>query len=123
MQLGTEKFATALGDTDLTARQLVILQAVLANEGASQTAIVGITGVDRSTLAEIIRRLVGRRLIARKRSKQDARAYILTLTDAGRNAVKKAEPVLLDVEKDILAAIPAKERSALLGALKSIAVG
>ena len=65
----------------------MILKAIAANEGASQTAIVDLTGVDRSTLADVVKRLLQRRLLARKRSKADARAYQLTLTDDGRTAV------------------------------------
>ena len=121
MQIGTERFARELGDNDLTARQLVILKAIAANEGASQTAIVNLTGVDRSTLADVVKRLLQRRLLARKRSKADARAYQLTLTDDGRTAVAKAEPILRAVEKQLLAAIPAKQRADLLTMLDTLA--
>jgi MarR family transcriptional regulator, temperature-dependent positive regulator of motility len=40
----------------LTPRQLAVLTAVAANEGLSQTDLVQSTGVDRSTLADIVRR-------------------------------------------------------------------
>ena len=80
-----------------------------------------VTGVDRSTLADIVRRLVKRRLISRKRTKEDARAYALTLTDAGRRAIQEADPVLRAVEKEMLAAIPAKERAVWLNTLKAVA--
>jgi DNA-binding MarR family transcriptional regulator len=46
VQAGTDRFTRELGDAGLTARQLVVLKAILANEGASQTDIVGITGID-----------------------------------------------------------------------------
>ena len=121
IQAGTDRFAKALDGSDLTARQLVILKAIDANDSASQTAIVDVTGVDRSTLADIVRRLVKRRLISRKRTKEDARAYALTLTDAGRRAIQEADPVLRAVEKEMLAAIPAKERAVWLNTLKAVA--
>jgi len=122
VQVGTDRFAKGLGETGLTARQLVILKAIEANDGASQTAIVEITGVDRSTMADIARRLMKRHLISRKRTKEDARAYALALTDAGRRVVQQAEPVLRAVEKDMLAAIPVKERAAWLETLRAVAV-
>lgn len=121
IQVGTDRFAQALGDIDLTARQLVILKAIEVNGGASQIAIVEITGVDRSTMADIARRLLKRHLISRKRTKEDARAYALTLTDAGRRAIQEADPVLRAVEKEMLAAIPAKERAVWLNTLKAVA--
>ena len=68
VQVGTDRFATALGDNGLTARQLVILKAIAANDGASQTVLVDITGVDRSTLADMMKRLINHKLVARKRS-------------------------------------------------------
>ena len=66
-QIATERFSDALGDSDMTARQVQVLAAIEANEGASQTAIVNLTGIDRSTLADIMRRLSKHKLIARRR--------------------------------------------------------
>jgi MarR family transcriptional regulator, temperature-dependent positive regulator of motility len=121
VQVGTDRFAKELGDSGLTARQLVVLKTIVANDGASQTGVVDITGIDRSTLADIVQRLLKRRLISRKRTKEDARAYALTLTEEGRRAVAMAEPILRTVERDMLAVIPAKQRSEWLETLRTIA--
>ena len=64
-QAATERFAKAIGDSDLTPRQVAVLGIVAANEGVSQTGIVAASGIDRSTMADIVRRLVKRRLLAR----------------------------------------------------------
>ena len=66
---------------------LFVLLAIAENPGTSQTKLVEATGVDRSTLADVVRRLLVRRLVARKRTKEDARAYAVTLTDAGAEKV------------------------------------
>ena len=116
-QIGTESFVSAQGDSDITARQVQVLAAIEANEGSSQTAIVEITGVDRSTLADIVRRLQKNRLIERRRSKEDARAYVLKLSEAGREALASGKPALAAVEKNLLAALPAKDRSVLVDLL------
>ncbi len=116
-QIATESFAAALGESGITARQVQVLAAIEANEGSSQTQIVEVTGVDRSTLADIVRRLQKNRLIERRRSKDDARAYVLKLTDAGRQALASGKPALAAVEKDLLTALPAKDRSILLDLL------
>ena len=79
-QVAAERFAKAIGDTDVTPRQVAVLGIVATNEGVSQTGIVEASGIDRSTLADIVRRLVKRGLLARRRSKQDTRAYNVTLT-------------------------------------------
>ena len=121
VQVGTDRFARELGESGLTARQLVILKTIAVNEGASQTAIVDITGVDRSTMADIVQRLSKRRLISRQRTKEDARAYALAVTEAGQRAISAADPILRQVERDMLAAIPAKQRSDWLEMLKAVA--
>ena len=76
-------FTVIAGDGAATARQLAILRAIDANEGASQTDILEQTGIDRSTIADVISRLCRRKLTTRKRSRSDNRPYRLTLTESG----------------------------------------
>lgn len=119
-QIATEKFAAALGDSELTPRQVQVLSAIEAHEGASQTRIVELTGVDRSTLADIMRRLQKHKLIERRRSKADARAYVLKLSDTGRKALARGRPAIGDVEKHMLSVLPAAGRGELLAMLAKI---
>ncbi len=116
-QTAAERFAKALGDNDLTARQLIVLAAIGAQDGMSQTDIVAATGIDRSTLADIARRLLKRGLIARRRTKKDARAYAVSLTAAGRKDLASSMPILEGVEADLLAAMSVKRRADLIAAL------
>jgi DNA-binding MarR family transcriptional regulator len=67
-------FAMGMQANSLTARQLAVLMTVEDNEGLSQTGIVNRTGVDRSTLADIVRRLTRKGLLQRRRTKEDAHA-------------------------------------------------
>ena len=48
--------------------------------------------------------------------------YCLSLTDESRRALQQAEPVLRAVEKDMLAAIPAKERAEWMETLRAVAM-
>ena len=119
-QIATERFAHTVGDTELTSRQAQVLAAIEANEGLSQTRIVADTGIDRSTLADIIRRLQKRGLIERRRTKDDARAYAVKLTAAGRREVENGKPALASVEKALLSALAAKQRAELLSMLLTV---
>src|SRR5947207_143689 len=74
----------------LTPRQFAVLACVGDGDGLSQTDIVEETGVDRSTIAEIVRRMAKTGLLQRRRSKQDARAYVVRLTNTGHEALKAA---------------------------------
>ena len=83
-QTADELFTGAQGSDSLTPRQFAVLSAIAASDGLSQTQIVELTGVDRSTMADIVYRLKQKGLITRQRSKLDARAYSVRLSIAGR---------------------------------------
>ncbi|MFM1815468.1 MAG: hypothetical protein RLZ98_2163 [Pseudomonadota bacterium] len=121
-QCTDETFTQSAGDR-ITARQLVVLSAIHANPECNQTAIVSATGIDRSTVAEMIRRLEARNLIRRKRSKTDARAYVVTLTNQGHDLLATAAPHAADVDASVLDILGAKRRSELLRSLRQVIEG
>ena len=67
-------YAHEAGSTELTKQQFTLLAALEHNDGASQTALVEITGIDRSTLAEMVRRMLEKGLLSRERTEEDQRA-------------------------------------------------
>jgi DNA-binding MarR family transcriptional regulator len=88
-----ELFQDEIGEFDLTARQLAVLATVGEKEGLSQTGIVERTGIDRSTLVDIVRRLSKRGLLQRRRTREDARAYAVKLTSDGEKLLRKVGPL------------------------------
>jgi MarR family len=62
--------ALEIGELGLTPRQFAILQAVSAANGPSQTRAA--TGIDRSSIADLVRRLVTNGCLKRRRSKPPA---------------------------------------------------
>ena len=109
-QCAGDIFVGEIGETDLTPRQYAVLLTVSQNEGLSQTDLVEKTGVDRSTLADIVRRMLKKGLLQRRRTKEDARAYAVRLTEEGWRILQSCEPVVKRVEDRILEALPAKHR-------------
>jgi len=105
-QYAYDQFTQNLGGADLTPRQFIVLVAVNDAEGLSQTDLVNRTGIDRSTLADMVARMIDRGLLARKRTKEDARANSVRLTAAGRKALKATEPGAAEAEATLLALIP-----------------
>lgn len=97
------RHADALKDIGATPRQILVLEGIeqFATGHPSQTDLVNNTGMDRSTLADVVRRLVGRKLISRSRSKQDARTYQLQLTESGRSLLKQAKGAMKRVERSV----------------------
>lgn len=106
--------------TGLTPRQFLLLTAVANSQGSSQTDLVEATGMDRSTLADVIRRLETKRLVMRERRKTDARAYEVSLTVAGRKALSMAQPQVGKVENDVLALLPANRTQLFCDDLRRI---
>jgi DNA-binding MarR family transcriptional regulator len=118
MQEVDNLFRTRVGS--VTARQLAILIAIDANVGASQAALIAITGIDQATFSDVVRRLQRAGQVRRKRHPTDGRAYSLALTERGRKVARSAEPLARLVEKRILSALPARRRYRFLGALATI---
>ena len=105
---------------NLTPRQFAVLMTVASDEGASQTRLVNAIGVDRTTLGDIVRRLVRKGLLQRKRAREDARAYAVKLTDRGRRVLRTALPAARRVDQRVIGALPDKQREAFLTALASV---
>ena len=121
LQLALDIYAEETGTGALTQRQFAVLSAVMAKEGCTQSELVRATGIDRSTLAELVARLIGKDLLARERSTLDARANTVRLTDAGRTAVQEAAPKVAQADARILALMPGAKRDAFLKTLRDMA--
>ena len=119
-QCAGDIFHGEMQEADLTPRQFAVLLTVANNEGLSQTGLVERTGVDRSTLADIVRRLLKKGLLQRRRTREDARAYSVKLTEEGRKVVKSTDPVARRVDDRILDALPPKQREQFLDDLETI---
>ena len=119
-QCASDVFVMEMGESDLTPRQYAVLIAVSLNEGLSQTDLVELTGVDRSTLADIVRRMLKKGLLQRRRTKEDARAYAVKLTEEGWKALRASEPVVKRVDDRLLAVLPPKQREQFMADLSTI---
>lgn len=119
-QCAAQLYTTESADNDLTLRQLAILTAISRQENLSQTDLVAITGIDRSTVAGIVSRLLRKGLLERKRSPLDGRAYCVRLSKRGQKAVSGADRLYSRVEKKLLASVPAAEASKFVSTLKTI---
>lgn len=119
-QCAGDIFADEVSGEGLTPRQFAVLVAVAGNEGQSQTDLVEMTGIDRSTLADIIRRMLKKGLLSRKRTRTDARAYAVRLTPQGREALGSARPGAVNADARVLAALPPAKREEFLTLLATI---
>jgi DNA-binding MarR family transcriptional regulator len=119
-QHAEEVFSLSIGNSDITPRQYEVLSAVAKKDGVSQTDIVNATGIDRSTTAELVTRLVKKGWLQRRRAKDDARAYAVRLTAAGKKAMKIGEGACLEADEKVLAGLSSAQRAKLIKALGAI---
>lgn len=108
-QLTDDLFDEVLKGSDLTPRQVFIMLAIARSAGISQTMISRATGVDRSTLTDVVSRLVRKGLVRRQRARSDARRYSLTLTKQGEELLGNAMPLLEEVDRRFLSSLPETE--------------
>ena len=102
LQLALDLYSAEVGAGALTQRQYAVLAAAAAHEGATQTDLVRITGIDRSTLADMAARMIGRGLLERERSPLDARANAVRITEEGRQALLEVEPKVAQADARLL---------------------
>ncbi len=119
-QCAADIYQSEMNGADLTPRQFAILIAVSQNEGLSQTRLVEKTGIDRSTLADIVRRMLRKGLLQRRRTKDDARAYSVKLTDEGQAVLNSAVPRVSRVDNRLLSVLPEERREKFLKDLEQI---
>ena len=120
VQYANDLFSQEPGAADLTKQQFTVLSAVEQNEGMSQTDLVLITGIDRSTLAEMIRRMIEKGLLDRERTEADQRANAVRIATGGRKALRGARSASDRVERTLLASLSSADRAKFVRMLASV---
>ena len=120
-QRAVDLFVQAVGENGLRPPQFAVLVTIYQNPGLNQTHLVDKTGIDRSTIAEMIDRLVARGFIERRRDTGDQRVNTLWATVAGIAALEACVDAAMAAQEAILAPVPPEKRAALLEALVLLA--
>ncbi len=120
-QRAVDLFVQAVGENGLRPPQFAVLVTVYQNPGLNQTHLVDRTGIDRSTIAEMIERMVARGYIERRRDAADQRVNTLWPSSAGIAAIEACVDAVMAVQEQILAPVPPEKRAALMEALTLLA--
>lgn len=86
----------------------------------NQTSLVAATGIDRSTLGEMLKRMASQGYVAAVRLESDNRNNLISITPAGRKALLKSETALADAEASMMRMVPSADRTAFLRCLRAI---
>ena len=120
-QITVDLYTEELGDEGPTPPQFALLLTVMQNPGLSQVDLVRHTGIDRSTVAEMVARLIKRGLLDRNRTVTDRRTNALGVTEAGEAVLRRALPAVLRAQERAVAALSQDDRAELMRLLRLLA--
>ena len=96
---------------DLTPIQYAALEAIYENPGTDQACVAELIGYDRATIGGVIERLEKKGWVRRVISEQDRRARELSLTAKGNSIRTALQPLVQDLQKDILQPLTEAEQA------------
>lgn len=120
LQVALDIYAEETGKGAMTQRQFAVLSAVAADEGLTQSDLVRSTGIDRSTLAELVARMLAKGLLERERSQADARANAVRLSAAGRAAMAALAPKVAAADARILSLLGKSRRGSFMKLVREL---
>ena len=113
-------FSQAVGEAALTRSQFAVLNAVKLSGGGSQSTLVALTGIDRSSMADLVARLIKYGWLQRTRAQNDRRAYEVRMTAKGAAVLAAVEPAARKTSDALLAPLSTAERRQFLASLERI---
>jgi DNA-binding MarR family transcriptional regulator len=102
----------------VTFHQFVILDAVGKNKELNISDLHRILSVKKSTTTRLVNPLIQKGLLTREKSNLDSRAFVLTLTEDGRNIHQKVHLCLEDFFNKVSCNLPAGKRDNTLQAVQ-----
>ncbi|WBB65193.1 MarR family winged helix-turn-helix transcriptional regulator [Micromonospora sp. WMMD812] len=114
---------SVLGPLGLRPRHLVALT-VLRDAGAiSQQGLASNLQIDGTNVVGLLNDLETAGLVERRRSPEDRRRHVVTLTDTGGKRLREAECALATAEDEVLGALDPADRDTLYDLLRRAATG
>lgn len=113
-----EEFAQ--NDIFLTKMQFVFLMIINRNNGQPQNNLAHLTGRDKTTFTRNISTLEKKGWVERHPSDTDKRIKLVFITPAGKDYVKKADPIIAKIIKEVEDGISEDERATFMHTLAKI---
>jgi len=119
-QISVSIFRENCVELDLTPAQFGVLHAVELNPRVEQIAVARMLGLDRSTTANVVDRLISRELVRREDHPSDRRRCSLTMTGKGREVLAHARDIAADAQARLLQPLSPADRTRLLALLHQL---
>ena len=112
-------FNRIVGD-DVTRQQIALLLALAQCPGASQRELVEATGIDKSTLKEMLSRMIARGWVERERDQKDSRAWTMLITEPGEALLLERIDKVQAAQREILAPLSDEDRTVFMRCLRQL---
>jgi len=118
-QLAADRFTQLVGNT-ITLRQFAVLAAISESPGLTQAELVRATGIDRSTLTDMLARMEKRDWITRTASDKDARAHSVRLAAGGVSMLVASTRYARAADAAVLDLLPRTKARSFLNTLAKL---
>ncbi|MBD9734181.1 MarR family transcriptional regulator, partial [Streptomyces sp. H28] len=106
---------------DITSPQYAVLNALVAEPGLDQRTVGERVGLDRSTIAEVVARLVRRGLLGKDRDPRDGRRFLLHPTADGERTHRRLTVRTGRMNRVFLAPLDAAEQAVFIELVRRVA--
>ena len=107
--------------SDITPRQFGVLMALYQHGPMTASVLADRISCDRNTLSEMLKRMAGRRLVAKKSNPEDRRSIQIQITAKGEEALLAVIPAAAELQNLMLAPLRKEDRAHFLKCLLAIA--
>ena len=104
----------------LTGPQLVILQGIDSRTEISVGELSREVSLSQATVTSVLERMESRGLVERRRSHGDRRRVLVRVTDAGRNLLESAPPLMQETFVEQFNQLPDWEQTMILSSLQRL---
>ncbi|MFF8600111.1 MarR family winged helix-turn-helix transcriptional regulator [Streptomyces sp. NPDC015232] len=111
---------TTVVSEEITSPQFGVLNALVAEPGLDQRTVGERVGLDRSTIAEVVSRLIRRGLLDKVRDPEDGRRFLLRPTDEGVRVHRRLTVRTARMNQIFLAPLSAEEQTQFLSLLRRV---
>ncbi len=105
---------------EITSVQYSILVILDRLGEASQRKLCDEVDLDRSTIADLVRRMERRGLVARKRDQDDARRNTVTLTELGLAERRRLGPLVAAADRELTSPLTPEQLDAVRDGLRAL---
>lgn len=113
-------FTEESADFDITPVQFALLTVLYSGTALDQITLSNSVGVDRTSGADVIRRLYRRGLVERVPSSQDRRAKLVHITDEGKRLVRRMQPNMERAQERLVSPLTQGERAMFIELMEKV---